>query len=94
MQLPVIIQEAKRKTGLLESATGYTINSAEVFKGGSTFDAGEKKAKVEALSRGGVSMVHPAYGKGGWSSNSPPVCPVIPYHLGGEILIENVSVGL
>jgi hypothetical protein len=40
-----------------------TFKRVEVFKGGGTLDTGEKKAKVEPLSTGGVGMVHPPKGK-------------------------------
>jgi hypothetical protein len=62
-----------------------TINRVKVIRRGGTLDAGEK-VKIEVLSR--VSMIHPANGIA-ISPRSPLVCPVIPHHTEGEVLLEN-----
>jgi hypothetical protein len=64
----------------------------QVLKGGGSLDTGEKKAQVEALSTGGVGMVHPSNGKSVLLPGCPHVniLPLIPHHLIGKVLVEKV----
>jgi hypothetical protein len=57
-----------------------------------TSNTGEKEVQVKALSRSGVSMVHPAYGK----AFLPPgpsrvVLVLMPYYSRGIILVEKIK---
>jgi hypothetical protein len=79
-------------TGISERWIPNCVKSIEVLKGGGTPDTGEKKAKVEPLSRGGVGMIHPPKGKGVPLPGSPLVCVLVPDHPGGKVLVEKIMI--
>jgi hypothetical protein len=90
--LPVIIQEAMCYAGLSERTMVHIIKSVEVLKGGGTPDTGEKKAQVEALSTGGVGMVHPPNSKSAPLPGGPlATIFLMPNHLIGKVLVEKVT---
>jgi len=64
------------------------LKSAQVFKGGGPWDSGEKQAKVEALSRSRVGMIHSANSKTVLSPFGPLICLCIPDILGRIVLVE------
>jgi hypothetical protein len=69
-----------------------TFKGVKVFPVCGTSDIGKKKAKVKALSRSRVGIVHPANSKSSLPVGPPRVFLVIlPYHLGRIVLVEKIK---
>ena len=92
LPLIVIFSEAIPYSGLSEGGILSAFKGVEVIEGLGALDTGEKEAQIEALSRSGVSVVHPANGKA-IPPGSPLVGLLTPHHPGGEVLIQKVMSG-
>ena len=86
----IILQEATCNASLSESGMANSLKGAKVLKRGGTTHRGEKKVKVEALSRRGMGIIHPPKGKGVLPPHSPNVILLVPDQLRGKVLVEKV----
>jgi hypothetical protein len=85
--LIVMFQKPPGDAGFPKGGIEDAIEGTEVFKRCGARDDSKKKAKVEALSRTGMGIVHPANLKALFP-NMPHILICLPDHLGGKVLIE------
>jgi hypothetical protein len=87
--LIVVLCKTIGNAGLSKSGMEDALKGTQVFKRGGTSDNSEKKTQVKALSRRGMSIIHPAYLEVLFP-DSPDIIVLVPDHLGRKVLIEGI----
>jgi hypothetical protein len=87
--LIVVLSDAIGNAGFSKGGIESALEGAKVFIRGGTLNDSEKKTQIEALSRRGMSIKHPAYLKAPLP-DSPNISVLVPDHLVRKVLIEGI----
>jgi len=87
--LIVILCKAIGNAGFSEGVFGIALICAKVLIRGGTSDNCEKETQIKALSRRGVSIIHPANLKAPLP-DGPSMCGLVPDHPVGKVLIQGI----